>query len=215
MTTRLKIAAALGAIVLVSACAPGPQPTKTDGTTVECRYPKARTPVKANEAPTTTNVPAVGTVTYTLKMTEGDVQLTLDRAAAPCTVHSFESLAKQGYFNDTVCHRVTDRGIFILQCGDPSATGRGGPGYSFADELTGDETYGPGTVAMANAGPNTNGSQFFLVYGDSPLEPKYTVFGSMDEASTEIIAGIGAKGVDAANAPKPISPAEISSVSAG
>ena len=69
-------------------------------------------------------------------------------------------------------------GIYVLQCGDPTGTGTGGPGYSFDDELTGDETYPAGTLAMANAGPNTNGSQFFIVYGDTPLPPNYTVFGT-------------------------------------
>ena len=111
-------------------------------------------------------------------------------------MNSFLSLARQGYFDDTTCHRLTTAGIYVLQCGDPTATGMGGPGYAFADELLdGDSriepchsqdlgqgpvdvcTYGAGTVAMANSGPNTNGSQFFLVYKSSPLPAAYTVFG--------------------------------------
>ena len=72
----------------------------------------------------------------------------------------------------------------------------GGPGYSFEDELDGTETYGPGTLAMANAGPNTNGSQFFMVYGDSPLPPDYTVFGSVDDATVALIEEVAADGTD-------------------
>ena len=93
-------------------------------------------------------------------------------------MNSFVSLADQGYFDDTPCHRMTTRGIFVLQCGDPTADRRRRAGLPFEDELDGTETYGPGTLAMANAGPNTNGSQFFIVYGDSPLPPAYTVFGA-------------------------------------
>ena len=86
--------------------------------------------------------------------------------AAPCTVNSFVSLADQGYFDDTPCHRLTTQGIFVLQCGDPTGTGAGGPGYSFADELAGSETYGPARSRWPTPAPGTNGSQFFLVYGD-------------------------------------------------
>ena len=82
----------------------------------------------------------------------------------------------------------------MLQCGDPTGTGSGGPGYSFDDELTGKETYPAGTLAMANAGPNTNGSQFFLVYADTPLPPSYTVFGKMDPAGRRVVARIAAAG---------------------
>ena len=85
----------------------------------------------------------------------------------------------------------------ILQCGDPSATGMGGPGYSFADELDGDEQYLSGTIAMANAGPDTNGSQFFLVFSDSPFMPDYTTFGTIDEAGVELLTEVGAGGVGA------------------
>ena len=95
------------------------------------------------------------------------------------------SLAEQGYFDDTTCHRLTTQGIFVLQCGDPTATGGGGPGYSFEDELDGAEKYPAGTIAMANAGPDTNGSQFFLVYEDTELPPSYTTFGTIDDAGLE------------------------------
>ena len=95
----------------------------------------------------------------------------LDADAAPCTVNSFVSLAEQGYFDGTSCHRLTTRRPASPCCSAATrpAPARGGPGYSFADELTGEETYPAGTLAMANAGPDTNGSQFFIVYGDTPL----------------------------------------------
>lgn len=132
-------------------------------------------------------------------LAQGPVTITMDRAATPCTAHSFEALAKQAYFDGTTCHRLVDSGVFVLQCGDPSGTGRGGPGYRFNDELTGHETYPAGTVAMANAGPNTNGSQFFFVYQDSPLPPKYTVFGKLDQASLGVVARVAAEGQDGSN----------------
>jgi peptidyl-prolyl cis-trans isomerase B (cyclophilin B) len=135
-----------------------------------------------------------------MHMDAGDVTLTMDRSKAPCTVNSFESLADQGYFDDTSCHRLAPD--FVLQCGDPTATGRGGPGYRYADELTGTETYPYGTLAMANAGPNTNGSQFFIIIADGVrLAPSYTVFGSVDAAGMQVIEAIAAQGgVDPSNA---------------
>jgi peptidyl-prolyl cis-trans isomerase B (cyclophilin B) len=131
-----------------------------------------------------------------LKITtnRGAVTVTLDGKDTPCTANSFTSLAKQGYFDNTKCHRLTTVGIFVLQCGDPTGTGSGGPGYSFADELTGGETYPAGTVAMANAGPNTNGSQFFLVYADTSLPPSYTVFGRMDPAGRRVVVDVAQAG---------------------
>lgn len=114
----------------------------------------------------------------------------------PCTVASFASLAAQNYFDATECHRVTTAGIFVLQCGDPTATGKGGPGYTIPDEVDGSETYPAGTVAMANTGaPDSGGSQFFLVYEDSQLSPNYTVFGSIDDAGLTVLREIGARGV--------------------
>ena len=82
----------------------------------------------------------------------------------------------------------------MLQCGDPTGTGTGGPGYSFDDELSGDETYPAGTLAMANAGPNTNGSQFFIVYEDTQLPPAYAVFGTVDEAGVKTVQEVAGEG---------------------
>jgi cyclophilin family peptidyl-prolyl cis-trans isomerase len=133
-----------------------------------------------------------------LAMTNGDVKITLDRAKAPCTVNSFVALADQGYFDKTKCHRLADSGIFILQCGDPTGTGKGGPGYEFPNETDGTESYTEGVVAMANGGPGSNGSQFFLVWADSTsLDKKrnFTIFGEMDKAFA------GCSGVDGRRRP--------------
>ena len=149
-----------------------------------------------------------GEVAGTIETSAGDIGITLDADAAPCTVNSFVSLAEQGYFDDTQCHRLTQGGLSVLQCGDPTATGSGGPGFSFADELEGDETYGAGTLAMANAGPDTNGSQFFMVYADSQLSADYTVFGSIDEAGVGILEEIAARGLRQRQRPRRRTPAD-------
>jgi len=202
-----------------SSAAP-PRATSAAGT-VSCEYTPADEAAKPVEPPPTTDVPATGTVTYTLALTGGDVTITMDRRAAPCTVNSFASLADQGYFDGTRCHRLADSGIFVLQCGDPTGTGSGGPGYAFAGETTGSETYTQGVVAMANAGPGTNGSQFFLVWADSTgldRRPNYTIFGKMDAASRDVVAQMAGEGQDGSNPDgtgRPNNPAEITQVTRG
>ncbi|MBT2509123.1 peptidylprolyl isomerase [Streptomyces sp. ISL-98] len=119
-----------------------------------------------------------------LQTTCGDITLALDATKAPRTVNSFNFLARKGYFDHTKCHRLTTAGIYVLQCGDPTAQGSGTPGYKLPDENLKDPklkggVYPAGTVAMANAGPGTGGSQFFLVYQDSKLPPNYTPFGTI------------------------------------
>jgi peptidyl-prolyl cis-trans isomerase B (cyclophilin B) len=159
-----------------------------------CQYPDDGTqPAKEVEPPPEEPTES-GDVDVTIATSVGDVGATLDAAAAPCTVNSFLSLAEQGYFDGTDCHRLTTQGIFVLQCGDPTGSGAGGPGYSFPDELTGQETYEGGTLAMANAGPDTNGSQFFMVYDDTQLSPDYTVFGQIDQAGVDVITKVARKG---------------------
>ncbi len=189
------------------------------GTTVSCSYTAgSEAPAKQVELPSGGEVPATGTVDYVMTLNDAPLKLTLDRAKAPCTVHSFESLASQGYFDDTACHRLTTAGIFVLQCGDPSATGMGGPGYSFGDELEGIDGYPAGTLAMANAGPDTNGSQFFIVYSDTQLPADYTVFGTVDAAGIEAVSKLAAAGTDGSNGQAadghPLQPAKIISVKA-
>ena len=121
-------------------------------------------------------------------------------AKAPCTTFSFRFLASQGYFNKTHCHRLTIQGIFVLQCGDPTGTGSGAPGYAFNDENLAGATYPAGTVAMANAGPNTNGSQFFFCWKDTTLPPLYTPFGTVI-GGMDVLQKIAAAGDDSQNGP--------------
>lgn len=173
---------------------PSEQPVNPDG--APCVYEDDGAPPAEEVEPPADKAAYDGDVDMTISLSAGDVDVTLDAAAAPCTVNSFTSLAAQGYYDDTTCHRLTTSVVLrVLQCGDPSASGSGGPGYSFADELTGSETYGPGTLAMANGGPDTNGSQFFIVYGESNLPPAYTVFGSVDPATLGVVEDIAAEGV--------------------
>jgi peptidyl-prolyl cis-trans isomerase B (cyclophilin B) len=115
--------------------------------------------------------------TVVLVTNRGEIRLALDGRSAPCSAANLAWLGEQGYYDDTPCHRVTTKGIFVVQCGDPSGTGSGHPGYAFDDESLDGATYPRGTLAMANSGPDTNGSQFFLVWEDTQLPPNYTVFG--------------------------------------
>jgi len=135
----------------------------------------------------------------TIHTNRGNIVINLLNSKATCTVNSFVSLAKQKYFSLTTCHRLTTSGIFVLQCGDPTGTGKGGPGYQFSDENLAGAKYPAGTVAMANAGPNTNGSQFFLVYQNTAgLQPNYTPFGTI-VSGLKIIQNVAKAGSDNAN----------------
>lgn len=138
-----------------------------------------------------------GDVTVSIKTGLGVLTLQLLADRAPCTVNSFVYLARQDYFTDTECHRLTTDGLFVLQCGDPSGTGTGSPGYQFGEEnlpVIG-PAYPRGTVAMANAGPGTNGGQFFLVYKNSDIPPDYPVFGTV-VSGMDLLDRIAAAGTD-------------------
>ncbi|MFO0703797.1 MAG: peptidylprolyl isomerase [Patescibacteria group bacterium] len=114
--------------------------------------------------------------TATLSTSEGDIVIELHGKETPITVNNFVYLAKQGFYDGTIFHRVIKD--FMIQGGDPQGTGMGGPGYEFDDEPFQGE-YVPGTVAMANAGPDTNGSQFFIMHGEAALPPNYVIFGNV------------------------------------
>jgi peptidyl-prolyl cis-trans isomerase B (cyclophilin B) len=182
-----------------------------------CQYPTAPeqagkhvNPPKQGKVPTE---PAQ--VSASMVTNQGNVGLLLANNESPCTVNSFASLAQQNFFDNTKCHRLTASPTSsVLQCGDPSGDGTGGPGYQFANEYPTDQyksgdpaahdpvIYPRGTLAMANSGPNTNGSQFFLVYKDTQLPPEYTVFGkiqqdglaTLDKIAKGGVAGGGADG---------------------
>ena len=128
----------------------------------------------------------------------GTVVIDLLNSRAPCTVNSFVYLAKKGYFNNTPCPRIVSSGIYVLQCGDPTGTGSGGPGYKFANENTKGATYPAGTLAMANAGAGTNGSQFFVVYAGGGLSPSYTPFGVVVKG-LDIVRKVAEAGNDNSN----------------
>jgi len=186
---------------------------------VSCDYPADQYgAAKENEPPPSAPTVA-GEVTATVATTIGDMTFTLDADKAPCTVNSFVSLAQQNYFNGTHCHRLTTSGIFVLQCGDPTASGTGGPGYTIPDELDGSEAYPAGTLAMAKtSAPDSGGSQFFIVYEDTQLPPDYTVFGTVDEATVAAIAQVASQGTDDSNGPgdgAPKQDVEIETVTIG
>jgi peptidyl-prolyl cis-trans isomerase B (cyclophilin B) len=132
--------------------------------------------------------------------TQGTITVRMLTAKAPCTTFSFRFLASRGYFSRTHCHRLTIQGIYVLQCGDPTGTGAGGPGYAFNDENLAGATYPAGTVAMANAGPDTNGSQFFFTWKDTTLAPNYTPFGTVI-SGMDVLQKIAAAGDDSQNNP--------------
>ena len=136
---------------------------------------------------------------------QGEIVIETTPALAPLTVNAMAALAQKNYFDNTICHRLTTEGIFVLQCGDPTGTGTGGPGFNIPDENLPQPTennYPAGTVAMANAGPGTSGSQFFLVYQDTTLGPDYTIWGSitsgLDILQTIASAGVVDGGADGA-----------------
>jgi peptidyl-prolyl cis-trans isomerase B (cyclophilin B) len=216
----LAVLVAVAAGTALAACSDDSSDTARDtaptreGTGQVCSYTADGQPAKKVALPPE-DATVSGDVPVVIASNAGDIPVTLDADATPCTVNSFVSLADQGYFDGTTCHRLTTQGIYVLQCGDPTASGAGGPGYSFGDELSGKETYKAGTLAMANAGPDTNGSQFFIVYEDSQLPPSYTVFGHVDDAGLTVVKQIAEKGTKtgAPDGP-PKEPVEIESVTA-
>jgi peptidyl-prolyl cis-trans isomerase B (cyclophilin B) len=173
-------------------------------------YAASGTSAKAGiGVPTYNAADAQKTYTVTLTTNRGDIVISMDGKAAPYTVYSFVYLAQKGYFDNTKCHRlVWSSGLFMLQCGDPTGSGQGGPGYTIPDEnLTslgtagsdGSVTYKAGTIAMANTGQaHTGGSQFFLVGQDSTLTPTYTPFGTITKG-LDILQSIGKAGAGAAD----------------
>lgn len=140
----------------------------------------------------------------TIATNRGTIVIDLLNSRAPCTVNSFVSLADQKYFNSTPCQRLTTAafGLYILQCGDPTGTGSGGPGYEFYTENLAGATYPAGTVAMARvtSSQDTNGSQFFLVYKNTPLPPGYTPFGTI-VSGLNIIQNVAKAGSDNSGGP--------------
>jgi peptidyl-prolyl cis-trans isomerase B (cyclophilin B) len=160
----------------------------------------------------------IARATYTARIVTncGTILVALDGKDAPHTVNSFAFLAGKGYFNDTPCQRLVTTGIFVLQCGDPTGTGSGGPGYTIPDENLTNATYPAGTLAMANTGaPHTGGSQFFFVYANTSLPPMYTPFGHITTGLTVLtkIARAGDDNTNPAGGGHPHQPVVIESFS--
>jgi len=135
--------------------------------------------------------------TFTFDTNCGEIVVTTVGAKAPITITQLATLARGGYFNNTLCHRLTTQGLYVLQCGDPTATGTGGPSFTYGDENLPAATlnnYPAGTVAMANSGPGTNGSQFFLVFADTTLGANYTIWGTITQG-LDIVTAIAKAGV--------------------
>jgi peptidyl-prolyl cis-trans isomerase B (cyclophilin B) len=198
----------LGATALASAAAVGsgsaaPLARAAAGAvpTVACTYPPDTLGPPSSAHPPPAKAAAGKPAFATIVTNQGTIVLELDAAAAPCTVNSFASLAKQGYYDNSPCHRLIDLSarnstFGALQCGDPTGTGRGGPGYTFADENLAGARYAKGVVAMANRGPNTNGSQFFMMFKNSDFAPDYTPFGHI-RSGAEVLEKIAAGGTNA------------------
>lgn len=195
----------------------------------DCRF------VETPGQPAPAGLPPDGDVAATqvvLATDSGPVTIALTPDDAPCTVRSFVHLTGKKFYDGTVCHRLTTAAsLKVLQCGDPDGNGTGGPGYTIPDELptslpaaepdaSGQQlvTYPRGTVAMANAGPDTGGSQFFLVYADSTLPPSYTVFGTIDATGLAALDAIAARGIGAGGSGEdgpPATPVTITTATVG
>jgi peptidyl-prolyl cis-trans isomerase B (cyclophilin B) len=200
------------------------------GTTAgPCAYtatPDDPSPRPVSLPPDPTPTPDKGIVRVLLATNRGPLPLSLDRAKAPCAVQSFLYLTRSRFYDFSPCHRLTRYPTLqVLQCGDPTGTGERGPGYRYKDELPTDLRTGPGTgsariyargtVAMANAGPDTNGSQFFLVIADSELRPEYSVLGTVDRTGLNTLDRVAAGGITpTAEDPAPLdgSPARRTSI---
>ncbi|GAA4420980.1 peptidylprolyl isomerase [Actinokineospora soli] len=178
-----------------------PPPTTTSASS-SCDYRSdGQEPARDVDMPSGTDAPK----TVTLATDHGDIPMAMS-ADTPCTTASIAHLAKSGFYDDTPCHRLTKAdSLSVLQCGDPSGTGTGGPGYTLPDENPTDlkpagqgdyVVYPRGTVAMANTGaPHSGGSQFFLVYADSVLPPTYAVFATVDDEGLAVLDKITKAGV--------------------
>lgn len=163
--------------------------------------------MKQYSAPPALTIDPKKTYSATIETTAGTMTADLFAGEAPATVNNFVFLARDGYYGDVIFHRVISG--FMIQGGDPTGTGRGGPGYRFADEPV-KRPYARGTLAMANAGPNTNGSQFFIMHADYPLPPNYTIFGKLT-AGEDVLDAIAGAPTGAQD--RPVAPVTISSVS--
>ncbi len=193
MKSRTAIAVLASSLIVLPLSVPS-QATAAAKIVCKTTTAKARTPMKTNPPQTVAKKLPKQLI---LRTNCGTIEIALD-PKAPFTVTQIAALARAGYYNKTLCHREAVSGFYMLQCGDPTAQGSGDPGFSYPDEnlpIGKALTYPAGTVAMANSGANTNGSQFFLVFGDSPtLGPSYTIWGKITKG-LDVLKFIASKGV--------------------
>ena len=207
------VAATSSATAAASSSASNPLAYEASGTSA----------VKGITVPTFNAAAAAKTYTVTITTNRGNIVFTANGKAAPYTVYSFVYLVEKGFYNNTPCPRISDSGLYMLQCGDPTGTGSGGPGYTIPDENLGaygtgtSVTYPAGSVAMANTGAaHSGGSQFFLVFQNSTLSPSYTPFGTITQGLDVLkaIAGKGNDGSSSAGGGKPNESVTIEKVTA-
>lgn len=186
LTPLVVLVATVGFAPAVTASASAP--ASADRPVARCEYiPTPDKPAAKPVRPPSPQAPTQGKPTAVLATNYGVVVIELDRANAPCAVHNFTHLVRSLFYNHTQCWRLTNSArLGVLQCGDIVEVEVGGPGYRFADELTGAETYPRGTVAMGNQGPDTNGSQFFVVHSHANISPAYTVLGRVTQGMSTV-----------------------------
>ena len=197
---KVTVIALLSAVLLIPIA-----PVSADSKEIQVAAPDKKVKCKVTKAsaqspmriPAPENLMKRAPKFLTLQTNCGNIVIETFAKAAPVTITVMSQLARAGYFDKTLCHRLTTEGIFVLQCGDPTASGSGGPTFRYRDEnlpLAAENNYPAGSVAMANSGPNTNGSQFFLVYKDTTLGPNYTLWGKI-VSGLEIVRYIAQGGV--------------------
>lgn len=191
------------------------QPAKVsyNNNTEDMKKPTKRTN-KVTATPTPTLEPTISEqkeYTAVMHTEKGDITISLNTKETPITVNNFITLSKKGFYNNTIFHRVIKG--FMIQGGDPTGTGSGGPGYTFADEPFSGE-YTRGTLAMANAGPNTNGSQFFIMQEDNALPKNYVIFGKVTSGIevVDTIANAPVQQSSSGEQSSPVKPVKITSI---
>jgi peptidyl-prolyl cis-trans isomerase B (cyclophilin B) len=170
-------------------------PTKKP-TPVICKPTTAKAHTAKNIIPPEVKTPYKNR-TFTFTTNCGEIVIQANGKSAPITVTALAALANGGFYNKTFCHRLVTDEIYVLQCGDPTGTGKGGPNFTYRAEnlpQAVEANYPAGTVAMANNGANTNGSQFFIVYEDTSMNPNYTIWGRVTKG-LEIVKAIAKEGV--------------------
>lgn len=200
MRRTLALAVLPALAVTLSACSDdspeNPTGATQSGSTVECPPEGGvEEPVQTFDAAPPMCIDESKTYTAVMTTDAGDITIELDAEKAPATVNNFVVLSRYGFYEGVTFHRVIP--TFMIQGGDPTGQGNGGPGYQFDDELPGAGEYEVGSIAMANAGPDTNGSQFFIVTGDAGvgLPPKYNLFGKVTEGM-DVVTAIEEDGSD-------------------